>query len=216
MRFWTNSARAHPHHVLPLLTQQIRVGKIKIQASFGEEYVQNVLLNWRRTRRLMSMLAFLWLVLPTLRPHWVRSTARYAETTFVYSPMAVHMSYHNFKGSGISRGINASDLGLLGGVSLVLTASFWPKMSWRSSATKFCELPQLFGQREEPVPRRLDPGCFRKHWSSTSCASQSFIPRRCAPTRWELRFGWASVGVICLDSRPGKIQRCLVAQWSFG
>ena len=66
------------------------------------------------------------------------------------------------------------------------------------------------------IPRRLDSGCFRKHWPSTSCARQSFVPRRCAPTVWKLRIGWTSVGAICLDGQLDKCQRCLVAQWSFG
>ena len=61
--------------------------------------------------------------------------------TYLYSLMAFQRSYGIFKRSGISKAVNASALRLLDGVSLVLTASRWPKMSWRGSATKFCRLP---------------------------------------------------------------------------
>ena len=71
-------------------------------------------------------------------------------------------------------------------------------------------------EQRVPVPRGLDSGCFRKRWSSTSSVGKGFIPHQCAPTEWELRTGWASLGAICLDGQPGKCQHCLVAQWSFG
>ena len=71
------------------------------------------------------------------------------------------------------------------------------------------------GQRV-PVPRKLDSGCFRKHWSSTSSALQSFVTHRCASNRWELRVGWTSLWAICPDGQPSKRQCCVVAQWSFG
>ena len=61
MRCWTNSARAHRHQVLPLLTRQLLVGKRRTQASLDEEYVRNVLLKWRRSTPLMIRLGFLWL-----------------------------------------------------------------------------------------------------------------------------------------------------------
>ena len=138
MRCWTNSVRAHPRHVLSLSTQQIRLGKIRSQASLNEEYVQSVILKWRKATQLMSWLRFLWLVSPTLSPNWVLSTAGCAEKTYLYSPNAVQRSYGISKGSDISRGINASALRLLDGVSLVSTLSLWLKMRWRGTATKFC------------------------------------------------------------------------------
>ena len=44
----------------------------------------------------------------------------------------------------------------------------------------FAGFPSCSGQRT-PVPRGLDSGFFRKHWPSTSCARQGFVPSRCTP-----------------------------------
>ena len=74
---------------------------------------------------------------------------------------------------------------------------------WAEEAAweNFAGSPSCLGQRI-PVPRGLDSGCFRKHWPSTSCARQGFVPSRCNPAGRELRVGWTSVGSVCFDGQP--------------
>ena len=198
---WTTSTRAHPQHLLPLLTQQIRVGKIRTQASLDEEYVRNVLSKWKKATRQTSWLGFLWPVPPTLRPNWASSTA---------GRICTH-PWHFRDLTGFSRDPafrKRSTLPLWD--SWMACPWFWrqaPDQRWAGEAARqnFAGSLSCSGQRV-PFLRRLDSGFFRKHWSSTSCASQSFVRRRSAPTEWELKIGRPSLGTICLDGQLGKCQ----------
>ena len=163
----------------------------------------------------MSWLGILWMVPVKLLQNWVSFTAGSAEETSQSSPMAARKSCATFKGSDILRGISCFGLRLLGGVSLGSMVSLWQKVSWRGNVRIFAGSLSCSGQRM-PVPRRFDSGCFWKHWHSTSCARQGFVPCRCTSAGRKLRVGWASVGAVRLDSQSSQCQRYLVAQWSFG
>ena len=208
MRCWTNTAKAHPHHVLPLLTQRILVGRYGHKSASTK--VRSELTFKMKKSYATDDLArfFLWVVPLTLRPSWVSFTARYAERTYLYSHIVVQRSYGIFKGSGNSRRINASALRLPDGVSLFTTASIWPKVSWGGRATKFRGIPLFFG-KESTRSEKTWFACFRKHWSSSSSAGKGFNPRRCAPTGWELWTSWTSLGTTSLNGQTSKCQRCL-------
>ena len=163
MRCWTSSTRGHPQHVFPLLRQPIQVGKILTRASLDEEYAQSVLSRWKWAMQLMSWLRSLWPVLPTLPQNWVSLTARYAKKTCLYSPW-------QFRGTTVF----PRDPALREGSSPPSWDS-WVACPWfRRQASDWRWAGEAVGKdfagsfscsgQRTPVPRRLDSGCFRKHW----------------------------------------------------
>ena len=84
-------------------------------------------------------------------------TAGYAEKTYLSSPMAVWRSYGISMRSGISRGINASVLSLLGGVFWVFDGKPLTEDELERQREKILRAPIVVRDREYPFRKDLIP-----------------------------------------------------------